>query len=220
MPSSLEYECVTKEKGQKLPNLCDVIYEPPLGLFISLTQRIVSILKRVYSTARPEELDRRLDMVIAIRHIHNPALEQPVNGNGPSSQGPHLGKASLGVSQVLERADMLHSTLLYHCHGVVKVSTIFVNFPDDWDQAVVATSYEDLSGIDGHDVGVLQVVLVDVPHALVMACVLLAQDWPVVASEGLLIPQVISGCCLCKGLALVQLLVGEDTEHDVVWTSG
>ena len=34
MPSSIGYESVNRGKGQKLPNLRDVIYEPPLTRFL------------------------------------------------------------------------------------------------------------------------------------------------------------------------------------------
>ena len=39
------------------------------------TKRIVSVLKRVDSAAGAEELDGRLDVVVAVHHVHHAALE-------------------------------------------------------------------------------------------------------------------------------------------------
>ena len=183
------------------------------------TKRIVSVLKGVDSAAGAEKLDGRLDVVVAVHHVHHAALEQPVNRDRPSGQTSDLRETGFGVPEILERVDMSHRALLDDSHGMVEVSSVVVHLFDDRDQTVVPPSDEDLSGVDGHDVRVLQAVLVDHPHALVVTEVLLAQDRTVVTSEGRLVSQVISGDGGRKGFTLGQLLFGQDAEHDVLGIS-
>ena len=115
---------------------------------------------------------------------------------------------------------MVHGALLDDGHGVVKVSAVVVDFSNDRHQAVVAASDKDLAGVDRHDVRMLEAVLVDDPHALVVARILLAEDGPVVAAEGGLVAAVVPGGGVSEGLAFCQLLFGQDAEHEVVGLSG
>jgi len=95
-------------------------------------------------------------VIVAVDNVHDAALEQPVNGNRPTRQAADLGEAGLGISQVLEGADVVHGALLDDGDGVIKVPPVVVYLLDDRDEAVVSSADENLAGVDRHDVGMLE----------------------------------------------------------------
>ena len=57
-----------------------------------VTGRREELVQRIRNAARPEELGRRLDGVVAVVHFHRPVLQQPRHRQNPSENVDGLGE--------------------------------------------------------------------------------------------------------------------------------